>query len=87
MRQTNDWRLMGQERYLKGRTLVHHAYRLSNAQNDHDHCAFCTAKFMAADGPEILREGYSTPDGYHWICETCFRDFVELFEWKVGSET
>lgn len=42
---------------------------------------------MAADGPEILREGYSTPDGYHWICETCFRDFVELFEWKVGSET
>ena len=87
MRQPNDWRLMGQERYLKGVTLVHRMYRPANPHNDHDHCAFCTAKFMAAAQSDILREGYSTPDGYHWICENCFGDFVELFEWKVASET
>jgi hypothetical protein len=87
MSEPNDWRLMGQERYLKGVTLTRRAYHPASPQNDHDHCAFCTAKFMDTVGPDILREGYSTPDGYHWICENCFGDFVGRFEWKVESET
>ena len=78
---------MGQERYLKGVVLTHRTYRPANPQNDHDHCAFCTAKFMEVDGPDILHKGYSTSDGYHWVCENCFGDFIDQFEWKVKTET
>jgi hypothetical protein len=86
MRQPNDWRLMNQERYLKGATLIWRPYHPASPDNDHDHCEFCTAKFMVADGPEILHQGYSTPDGYRWICESCFNDFLDLFAWEVKNE-
>lgn len=86
MRETNDWRLTNQERYLKGVVLVHRKYRPASSSNDHDHCEFCWAKFMLVDAPNVLHEGYSTPDGYRWICETCFNDFGDLFHWKVGHE-
>jgi hypothetical protein len=87
MRQPSDWRLMGQERYLKGVTLVHRSYHPANPTNDHDHCEFCKAKFLELVGPDVLRIGYTTLDGYRWICEICYGDFVDLFEWKIGSET
>lgn len=87
MRQPNDWRLMGQERYLKGVTLIHRSYRPASAANDHDHCEFCSAKFMTLDTPSTLHAGYATHDGSRWICDNCFDDFVDLFEWKLGSET
>jgi hypothetical protein len=41
---------------------------------------------MVADGPEILHEGYSTPDRYRWICQPCFNDFLDLFAWEVKNE-
>jgi hypothetical protein len=85
MADSNDWRLGGQERFLKGVTLVRRPYRrsLTNPNWDHDHCAFCWAKFMAEDYPGSLHEGYSTEDEYHWICPTCFADFQGAFEWRV----
>jgi len=46
MREPNDWRLMNQERYLKGVTLSWRAYVPANPTNDHDHCEFCQAKFL-----------------------------------------
>lgn len=85
MAEESDWRLQGQEAYLRGATLVRRHYR-ATATNDHDHCQFCWAKFMEADFAGVLREGYATPDGYRWICETCFRDFRELFGWNLLSE-
>jgi hypothetical protein len=30
-----------------------------------------------------LQEGYATEDNYRWICEECFEDFKDLFDWKV----
>jgi len=66
MREPNDWRLTNQERYLKGATLVRRSYAPARAENDHDHCQFCFAKFMSAGVPDSLCEGYSTPDGYGW---------------------
>jgi len=86
MREPNDWRLMNQERYLKGVVLVWQQYLPASPKNDHDHCAFCQAKFMQ-NYPDTLREGYSTPDREHWICKQCFEDFVDLFIWKVVSAT
>ena len=58
-------------------TLVPKTWVRPRAEWDHDHCAFCWAKFADVDGPEILREGYATPDDYYWICPTCFTDFRE----------
>jgi hypothetical protein len=83
MREPNDWRLTNQERYLKGVTLIWRSYRPARAANDHDYCEFCPAKFMNADVPDALCEGYSTADGYRWVCKTCFDDFVDLFGWQV----
>ena len=83
MREPTDWRLTNQERYLKGATLIWHPYAPANSGNDHDHCEFCWAKFMIDDQPELLHEGYSTPDGSRWICKMCFDDFVDMFGWHV----
>jgi hypothetical protein len=72
-----DWRLTGQETYLKGVSLVRKPYRAYSGQWEHDHCEFCTAKFMDAayseahstfieEHPEVLTEGYATTaDGRH----------------------
>jgi hypothetical protein len=81
-----DWRLQGQERYLSGIELMWRAYRQKsdNPDWDHDHCAFCWAKFMV-DEPEALHAGYCTLDEYHWICKACFEDFRGRFGWKLIS--
>jgi len=83
MREPNDWRLTNQERYLKGVTLVWRSYSPANPENDHDHCAFCSAKFMNVNAPEVLRTGFSTVDREHWVCKSCFDDFADLFGWRV----
>lgn len=91
----DDWRLGGQERYLQGATLHWAAWHrpASNPNWDHDHCSFCWARFIEAGDPNLaaddLTEGYTTTadhehgDGYHWVCQPCFRDFVERFQWRV----
>ncbi len=85
MRDDNDWRLVGQEKWLKGVELVYRKYRQNpkNPDWDHDHCEFCNMKFFLKAGPDYLKEGYTTLDDYHWICSRCFEDFKDLFEWTV----
>ena len=78
-----DWRMQGQEAYLRGATLRRRRYSARRPDWDHDHCEFCGAKFMDADFPGVLREGYVTADGYRWICDTCFHDFRARFEWST----
>jgi hypothetical protein len=73
-----DWRLQNQDRYLKGVTLSKSAYRPRDANWDHDHCEFCWAKFSASS--DDLHEGWITTDN-RWICERCFLDFHQEFEW------
>jgi hypothetical protein len=71
MEDKSDWRLQGQDRYLKGVTLIHRRYRryFKDSNWDHDHCEFCRAKFMEEDYPKVLHIGYATTDEYHWVCE------------------
>jgi hypothetical protein len=83
MREENDWRLQGQEKYLKGVPLWRKEYARYSESWDHDHCQFCWDKFMEEDYPEVLHEGYATEDDERWICEQCFEDFKDLFDWKV----
>ena len=83
----DDWRLMGQENYLKGVKLSFQTYRRRRPDWDHDHCEFCSAKFMEDDLPDALREGYTTDNQYHWVCPTCFEDFKDRFEWALVEAT
>jgi hypothetical protein len=83
MVEQSDWRLTHQENYLSGVALTRRPWRESRPGWDHDHCAFCWAKFAAFDGPDILREGWTTIDEYHWVCDQCFVDFRDRFGWQV----
>jgi hypothetical protein len=85
MSASTDWRLTNQEKYLRGVKLCLRIYIPSSAENDHDHCEFCWAKFMAGDAQDVLHQGYSTDDGYRWICEKCFADFPAHFGWKIAN--
>ncbi len=76
-----DWRLQGQERYLKGVSLSRQDYRRYRDDWEHDHCEFCGDKF--SERPEDLNAGYATVDCYHWVCENCFCDFKDMFQWTI----
>jgi len=78
----NDWRLQGQEKYLKGVTLFWQEYTPYRKGWDHDHCEFCSSKFTENENEETLHEGYTTEDRYRWICKQCFDDFRNLFGWQ-----
>jgi len=80
----NDWRLQGQEKYLKGVTLYLKKYIKYRDTRDHDHCEFCWAKFSLEGSSDDLDEGYATKDNYHWICMRCFDDFKDIFQWKIA---
>ena len=69
------------EEKLQGVTLVYQSWKPADPQNDHDHCAFCWAKFAAYSG--CLHGGYSTLDRHDWICESCFNDLKAHFQWRV----
>ncbi len=75
-----DWRLQGQERYLKGAVVVYRKYRRPSESWDHDHCEFCLSKFTEeSSDPNVQTEGYATRDDDRWICSKCFTDFKERF--------
>lgn len=80
-----DWRRMGQETYLKDKTLFFIPFSPCSKDWDHEHCAFCWATFSACEGDE--REGYCTERanqrGAHWICRQCYEDFRDEFNWTV----
>ncbi|MCP4022699.1 MAG: hypothetical protein GY729_12720 [Desulfobacteraceae bacterium] len=82
----NDWRLQGQEKYLKGNTLYFKKYTIQRENWDHDHCEFCSKKFSVFKDSGDLTEGYTTKDKYRWICKVCFKDFKDLFQWKLEEE-
>jgi len=77
----NDWRRQGQEKYLMGVKLIYHKYHMPRPEWDHDHCEFCGIKFTLNNND--LKKGYSTEDGYYWICDQCFNDFKSEFNWQV----
>lgn len=77
-----DWRLINQEEYLKG---VHLRYaEFSSDRSDHAHCEFCWDKFGRWD--DTLHFGYCTLDRYRWICEQCYNDFKDRFQWTVVDD-
>jgi hypothetical protein len=68
-----DFRLRGQERYLQDATFVRKPYRVRSEAWEHDHCEFCSAKFidpafsdahaaMYRGDPTLRTEGYAALD-------------------------
>jgi hypothetical protein len=84
--QPDDWRITNQESYLVDAVLFRRKYKQPSADWDHDHCEFCWVTFSEHEQPEVLREGYTTLDEYHWICPTCVEDFETRFRWTVIVE-
>ena len=92
MIEKDDWRLAvgpisGQEEKFKNIPLYRIPFRPLSAQWDHEHCAFCWAKFYLQE--DHLREGYCTrPQNAadaDWICPACYEDFKEMFGWTTGE--
>ncbi len=71
-----DWRLTNQKKYLNKVSLKITTF-FKESGWDHEHCEFCWCKFL--DGTK----GYSTLDKNHWICEKCYYDFRDEFQWKI----
>ena len=83
MIEKNDWRLSGGREYLQKLKLIKAEYKMKCKTSDHEHCAFCWEKF--SESHEDLNTGYCSIDGKHWICEECFEDFKEMFDFRVIS--
>lgn len=80
----SDWRLMGQDEYLKGVHLnkinpTNYSKQLERPELWHEHCEFCMEKI---DGNY---DGicYVTDDKYRFICKKCYEDFKYDFKWTV----
>ena len=94
MIEKDDWRLtagpvLGNKEKLKNIPLYYIPFQPLSENWDHEHCAFCWAKFYLHE--ECLQEGYCTrPQNSRdadWICPECYEDFKEMFGWtlKKGS--
>lgn len=48
----------------------------------HRHCVFCTDTITTRDH----RVCYCSEQDDEWICESCYKDFKELFGWKLEED-
>jgi len=85
----DDWRRMGQERYLVGAQFAWAGYRDPKTDRDHDHCEFCWQTFMERPTERAITEGYRTRIGEveRWVCPSCFEDFREEFRFTVSEDS
>jgi hypothetical protein len=79
----DDWRIHGQERWLVGAVLHFAPYLTLRPTWDHDHCAFCWARFTQEPYPDTLQAGYTDDENFHWVCPQCFDDFQERFHFRL----
>jgi len=74
-----DWRIRDQDIYLMNKEL--RFSKFDKSIRNHDHCQFCWEKF--SENESDLHVGYCTLDYYYWICEECYGDFKNMFQWKL----
>ena len=74
----NDWRLTNQMNYLYEQKLEHINFQKYSNSWEHEHCEFCNETIC-----DSKQTYYCTLDKYHWICEECFNDFDDMFNWQV----
>lgn len=85
----DDWRILWQPDFLYDIVLKYSCFKKPNDTCDHKHCQFCQARI--SEYPEDLHWGYCTLDKeywkQYWICEECFDDFKDDFNWKLDKDT
>jgi hypothetical protein len=72
-----DWRLQSQINYLFQVKLKKSHFKPTEKWN-HEHCSFCWETFDTNHST-----GYCTLDAYYWVCEPCYQDFKEMFQWEL----
>lgn len=82
---SDDWRLRGQNEYMANMKFHYTKFLPPHYGSLHTHCEFCWHKFMKkSEGIEDCSSyGYCSSDGKYWVCEECFHDFKELFNWEL----
>ena len=74
----------GRFEHLRGVKLFWRPYKTKSAKWYHDHCEFCWQKFTE-DSADTEHEGYTTQDGYYWVCRECFELFKDEFKWETDE--
>lgn len=76
-----DWRIAGQEGYLLDKKLIHMRFDRKLCVEDYDQCEFCWDVFDEdKNNPKMA---YFQPEEKVWVCEKCFNDFKQYFNWTV----
>lgn len=78
---------MGQEKRLQDRSFSLRQWWLYREGWDHDHCEFCQRHIsisIATDDEDGTDRGYVAEDNYCWVCESCFPDFRDQFNFGVS---
>ena len=84
----NDWRTAnGRCGYLRNAKLTYvPEYHKFTDSWEHEHCSFCYA--VISEEENELHSAYhddSPPSRMDWICEECFADFKDTFNFTVDS--
>lgn len=77
-----DWRIMGQEGYLTGKTLRFKpsGMEVETGPGEFSQCNFCYADIKKED------VAFWEPTSQVWICEKCHGDFSAFFDWSIVEE-
>ncbi len=83
MIEENDWRLRGQEEYMKSLQFEFIQFIPKRGSSVHVHCEFCWHKFMECpeNVEDCSNQGFCSVDERYWVCKECFKDFKEMFNW------
>lgn len=91
--QAIDPRLTWQDEYLTRATLQWQRFHAPGDDKAHEHCEFCWAtiddvtRARGRHGPDCVHEAYVVAQGdlkgECWVCQRCYVDFKDRFEWTV----
>lgn len=84
----HDWRLNGQEKYLLYAEVIEvnpseYISKYRTRSEFHTHCEFCMNKVEE----NLQKKHYCTTDYYRWICNECFEDFKEMFNFSIADSS
>ena len=56
----------------------------ADENNDHEHCDVCWNKISGY--PNDIHQAYSAKQGQIWICPECYKQFKNVYHWKLREE-
>ena len=87
VKKNDDWRILAYKGFMDGQKFEKLDF-VSSDKNDHEHCEFCYAKITDLENlsEKVEKSGYVYKDleknRSHWLCQECFNDFKERFNFK-----